>query len=123
MVTAILHDVALQGVILLTLIAALGDFGTGVLSALRSGAFKLDLLAGFVASHLLARALPIILVAGLASILSAAVSGIENAPAVLTGAIAAAWAAAWAGTLAYLLETLASLQSNIKVAAGGDTPA
>ena len=116
MITAIVGDTALQSIVLLTLIAGLGDLATGVIAALRSGAFSVDKVATYIGGHLLMRALPIILVATLASLLSAAVAGIPAPPVVLTGGIAAAWAAAWAGVIAYVLETLGSLQTNIRTA-------
>lgn len=122
MIQAIVTDQALQSIVLLTLIAALADFVTGVLAAIRTHTLSADQIAAFVSSHLLGRALPIILVASLASLLSAAVGGMADAPPVLAGAIAAAWAAAWAAVIAYVLETLASLQGNLTTVATATPP-
>lgn len=113
MIHAILTDQALSAILTLTLIAALADLAFGIVDAVKQKAFTLHAVAGFLTDHVLQRVIPILAVAFVASALSAALVGVQNAPTALAAAPAAAWATAWAGVVAYVLETLASLGVHI----------
>jgi hypothetical protein len=110
----IIHDQALQAILVLALIASLADLAAGVIAAVVSHTFSVSKIAEFLSTHVLGRVIPIVAVAFVASALSAAVGGIGAAPAVLATAVGAAWATAWAGVIAYVLETLASLGVHVQ---------
>lgn len=120
-VAAVVHDQALQLILLLALLAALLDLLVGVIAAARDHALSLDRIAAFVGSHVLMRVVPIAAVSAFASILSAALAtfAVDESSAFLAGLAAAAWAAAWAGIAAYLAETLGSLGVNVPTALRG----
>jgi hypothetical protein len=110
LITAIVSDPTLQLVALVAIVAALADLAMGVVVALKRGSFALDEVATFLGTHVLARVLPILSLAAIASALS---HGTTNPPAALATLIAGTWAAALAGVLAYAGETVASLQATL----------
>lgn len=119
-VTAVIHDQALQLILLVSLLAALLDLVAGVVAAAREHRLSLDRIAGFVGSHILMRVVPIAAVASFASVLSAAIASLGTSdPAFLDGIAVAAWAAAWAAVSAYLAETLGSLGVSVPTAVRG----
>lgn len=120
-VAAVVHDQALQLIMLLALLAALLDLLTGVIAAARKGELTPAKIADFVGSHILMRVIPIAAVAAFASILSAALVtfAVDEQSAFLAGIAVAAWGAAWAAIAAYLAETLGSLGVNVPTALKG----
>lgn len=120
-VGAVIHDQALQLILLLALLAALLDLLTGVMAAVRTHELSLDRVAGFVGSHILMRVVPIAAIAAFASVLSAALVtfAVDERSGFLEGIAVAAWGAAWAAIAAYLAETLGSLGVNVPTAVRG----
>lgn len=120
-VAAVIHDQALQLILLLALLAALLDLVAGVIAAARTRTLSLDRIAAFVGSHILMRVVPIAAVAAFASVLSAALAtfGTDARTAFLEGIAAASWGASWLAIGAYLAETLGSLGVSVPTAVRG----
>lgn len=119
MISTIVHDQALQQILLLALIAMVADVVVNILRALREKdpetgrmLFSLQYVAEFLGSHVLQRVGPIAALAILGASLSATISPTDaNVPLTLTGLSMGAWGAAWAALAAYLLETYNSLRT------------
>lgn len=118
LVSAILNDQTLQLIALVAVVAALADLVVAVVAALRRRELDVNVLADFLATHILARVLPIVALAGLAAALAHGTAAMPDVPGPLTALIGTTWAAALAGVVAYAMETLASLQQSIKPAPG-----
>lgn len=114
LVLSILHDQTLQLIALVALIAALADLAVAVVAALRRRQLEVDVLADFLATHILARVIPIVALAGLASALANGTASMPDVPAAVSALVGTTWAAALAGVIAYAAETLSSLQRSIR---------
>lgn len=118
LVLSILHDQTLQLIALVAIVAALADLAVAVVAALRRHELDVDVLAEFLATHVLARVIPIVALAALASALANGTASMTDVPAALPALIATTWTAALAGVIAYAAETLSSLQQSIKPVPG-----
>lgn len=112
MLTSLAHDDALWAIALIALVLTLADTAFGVLRAVRDKAFSLDYVAEFLTGHVALRTGPIILLALIASVVSALVAATPDAlPDTIKTFAPGVWVAAWAGLLAYAGETVASLNA------------
>mgnify|MGYP006935481848 CR=1 FL=1 len=118
LVSAIVNDPTLQLIALVAVVAALADLAVSVTAAIARHGFDVNVLADFLATHVLARVIPIVSLAGLAAALSHGTAGMDNVPGALTALIGTTWAASLAGVVAYAAETFASLQQSIKPVQG-----
>lgn len=113
LVVSILQDQTLQLIALVAIVAALADLLVAVSAAVRRREFDVAVVADFLATHVLARIIPIVGLAFLASALAHGTEGMASVPEALTLLIAGTWAAALAGVIAYAGETFASLRQSI----------
>lgn len=113
LVLSILQDQTLQLIALVAVAAALADLLVAVAASVRRREFDLAVAADFLATHVLARIIPIVGLAFLASALAHGTEGMTDVPEALTLLIAGTWAAALAGVIAYAGETFASLRQSV----------
>lgn len=110
---AILQDPTLQLIALVAIAAALADLLVAVTAAIARKDFDLAVVADFLATHVLARVIPIVGLAFLASALDHGTASMVDVPAALRALVATTWAAALAGVIAYAAETFASLRQSV----------
>ena len=113
LILTILQDQTLQLIALVAVVAALADLLVAVSAAIARKDFDLAVVADFLATHVLARVIPIVGLAFLASALVHGTASMVEVPAALQTLIAATWAAALAGVIAYAGETFAILRQTV----------
>lgn len=113
LILTILQDQTLQLIALVAIVAALADLLVAVSAAIARKDFDLAVVADFLATHVLARVVPIVGLAFLASALDHGTDAMTDVPAALQALIPATWAAALAGVAAYAAETFASLRQTV----------
>ena len=114
LIYTILQDQTLQLIALVAVVAALADLLVAVSAAIARKDFDIAVVADFLATHVLARVIPIIGLAFLASALAHGTEGIQDVPDALKALVATTWAAALAGVIAYAAETFASLRQTVR---------